>query len=129
MYEANIDFEVRFIVDTGVVGCSWIELPAGKYRYRNQSQTCGTGTIIGGGGASEMKPHPPVTMCQIEVDVSYEDFISHLPEGEWQVRPEKPVFYAYDFYNHANGTAEVFFTICTSFVVWIRFVVLIRLVS
>ncbi|CAI8054471.1 DNA polymerase delta catalytic subunit [Geodia barretti] len=84
VYEANIDFEVRFMVDTGVVGCSWIELPAGKYRFRNQSQTCGTGTLIGGGGASEMKPHPPVTRCQIEVDVSYEDFISHLQEGEWQ---------------------------------------------
>ncbi|CAI8049448.1 DNA polymerase delta catalytic subunit [Geodia barretti] len=81
VFEANIDFEVRFMVDTGVVGCSWIELPAGKYRFRNQSQTCGTGTIIGGDGASEMKPHPPVTRCQIEVDVSYEDFISHPTRG------------------------------------------------
>ena len=108
MFEANIDFEVRFMVDTGVVGCSWIELPAGKYRFRNQFQTCGTGTIIGGGGASESKPHPPVTRCQIEVDVSFEDFVSRPPEGEWQVRPEKPVLYMY----LANGAAEVLFLIC-----------------
>ena len=79
------------MVDTGVVGCSWIELPAGAYSFRNQSQTSGTGicprsglTIVGGGGASEGKPHP-LTKCQIEVDVSYEEFISHPPEGQWQV--------------------------------------------
>ena len=87
------------MVDTGVVGCSWIQLPAGKYSLRNQSETCpGTGmdprsgfTLIGGGVASGGKPHPPLTRCQLEVDVSYEEFISHTPEGEWQVRPEKPV--------------------------------------
>ena len=25
----------------------------------------------------------PLTRCQIEVDISWEDFISHAPEGEW----------------------------------------------
>ena len=104
VFEANIDFEVRFMVDTGVVGCSWIELPAGKYSFRNRNETGGIGispgsgfTVIGGGGASEGRPHP-LTRCQIEVDVSYEDFISHAPEGEWQVRLFlKPVLY--------NGTS------------------------
>lgn len=28
-FESNVDFEVRFMVDTGIVGCNWIECPAG----------------------------------------------------------------------------------------------------
>lgn len=30
-FESNIELEVRFMVDAGVVGCSWIECPAGEY--------------------------------------------------------------------------------------------------
>lgn len=57
----------RFMVDTDVVGCSWIEIPAGKYRIRTKDD-----------------PKFPVkSRCQMEVDVSWEDFISHVPEGEW----------------------------------------------
>ena len=95
VFEANIDFEVRFMVDTGVVGCSWVELPAGKYTVRNwfqntQQQNGVTGinpttgfTVIGGGVSSDVQPHPQ-TKCQIEIDVSFEEFISHPAEGEWQ---------------------------------------------
>ena len=62
----------RFMVDTEVVGCSWIEIPAGKYRRRDQTTN---------------DPNKPVKVsrCQIEVDVSWEEFISHAPEGEWSV--------------------------------------------
>uniref|UniRef100_A0A3Q0RBX5 DNA polymerase n=1 Tax=Amphilophus citrinellus TaxID=61819 RepID=A0A3Q0RBX5_AMPCI len=56
-YEANIDFEIRFMVDSDVVGCCWIELPKGTYR---------------------------VSLCQYEVDVGWTDLISHPAEGEWQ---------------------------------------------
>src|SRR5204863_3492414 len=31
-FESNIDFDIRFMVDTEVVGCNWIELPAGNYK-------------------------------------------------------------------------------------------------
>ena len=55
------------MVDTSVVGCNWIELPAGKYRVRSPSS-----------GKSEAQP---VSHCQIEVDVAYDEFISHSPEG------------------------------------------------
>lgn len=65
-YESNIDFDIRFMVDTGVVGCSWIELPAGQYRQRTR---LGTPTIE--------------SRCQIEVDVAFDAFIAHEPEGEW----------------------------------------------
>ncbi|XP_050666507.1 DNA polymerase delta catalytic subunit [Leptidea sinapis] len=65
-YETNIDFDIRFMVDTGVVGCSWIELPAHKWTMRSQD--------------SKLKPE---SRCQIEVDVAWNAFIAYQPEGEW----------------------------------------------
>lgn len=32
-------FVVRFMVDTNVVGCCWIELPKGNYRVREEKST------------------------------------------------------------------------------------------
>ena len=49
------------MVDTAVVGCNWIELPAGKYRIRNDN----------------MK----TSRCQLEVDIAWDQFISHPCEG------------------------------------------------
>uniref|UniRef100_A0A3Q2LNK9 DNA polymerase n=1 Tax=Equus caballus TaxID=9796 RepID=A0A3Q2LNK9_HORSE len=62
-YEANVDFEIRFMVDTDIVGCNWLELPAGKYVLRPKGKT---------------------TLCQLEADVLWSDVISHAPEGQWQ---------------------------------------------
>lgn len=65
-YESNIDFDIRFMVDTGVVGCSWIELPGGTYKQRSRFSV------------------PTIeSRCQIEVDVAFDKFIAHEPEGEW----------------------------------------------
>lgn len=72
-YETNIDFDIRFMVDTAVVGCSWIELPASKWTLRSKS--------------SQLHPE---SRCQIEVDVAWNMFIAHQPEGEWsKVAPIK----------------------------------------
>ena len=62
-FESNIDFEVRFMVDKNVVGCNWIEIPAGKYQLKT----------------------PKTSRCQIEINVCCEDFISHDPneDEEW----------------------------------------------
>lgn len=65
-YESNIDFDIRFMVDTAVVGCSWIELPINKWSLRSKD--------------SQLKPE---SRCQIEVDVAWNAFIAHQPEGEW----------------------------------------------
>ncbi|XP_057617098.1 DNA polymerase delta catalytic subunit [Chionomys nivalis] len=62
-YEANVDFEIRFMVDADIVGCNWLELPAGKYVPRAEKKA---------------------TLCQLEVDVLWSDVISHPPEGQWQ---------------------------------------------
>ncbi|XP_045785485.1 DNA polymerase delta catalytic subunit [Maniola jurtina] len=65
-YETNIDFDIRFMVDTSVVGCSWIELPVGKWIKRSKN--------------NKLKPE---SRCQIEVDIAWNAFIAHQPEGEW----------------------------------------------
>ncbi|XP_045387021.1 DNA polymerase delta catalytic subunit isoform X1 [Lemur catta] len=63
-YETNVDFEIRFMVDTDIVGCNWLELPAGKYVLRAKEKA--------------------TTLCQLEADVLWSDVVSHPPEGQWQ---------------------------------------------
>eukprot|EP00123_Amoebidium_parasiticum_P014505 comp22526_c0_seq1/m.34188 comp22526_c0_seq1/g.34188 ORF comp22526_c0_seq1/g.34188 comp22526_c0_seq1/m.34188 type:complete len:982 (-) comp22526_c0_seq1:1161-4106(-) len=62
-YESNIEYVLRFMIDYDVLGCNWIELPAGQYRIRKEVDK--------------------TSLCQYEVDVAYDAFISHKPEGEW----------------------------------------------
>ncbi|XP_038073586.1 DNA polymerase delta catalytic subunit-like [Patiria miniata] len=66
-FESNIDFEIRFMVDTDVLGCNWMEIPADQYRLRSSSSI-----------------PAPVSQCQIELDVAYDRFVSHPADGEWQ---------------------------------------------
>ena len=54
------------MVDTNIVGCNWIELPASRYLIRSN--------------ANRDKLHP-TSHCQIEVDVAVDKIISHPTEG------------------------------------------------
>ncbi|KAH7681090.1 DNA-directed DNA polymerase protein [Dioscorea alata] len=60
-YESNILFALRFMIDCGIVGGNWIEVPAGKYKMTTKS----------------------ISYCQLEVDCLYSELISHAPEGEF----------------------------------------------
>lgn len=95
------------MADTSVVGCNWIELPKEKYRIRgddrgNQFEYSSSYLIHIGIEANKnltMKNLTPnytfqgtnpfetntgrMSRCQIELDVSWEDFVSHAPEGDW----------------------------------------------
>ncbi|KAF8603753.1 delta DNA polymerase, partial [Ceratobasidium sp. AG-I] len=62
-YESNIAYELRFMVDTKVVGMNWIEVPGGTYQLRQGDNK--------------------VSNCQLEFDVRYDAFISHAPDGDW----------------------------------------------
>jgi DNA polymerase delta subunit 1 len=64
-YESNIVFALRFMIDRGVQGVSWIELPAKKWVHT--------------------QPH--ISTCQLEVDCFVDDFIAHAPDGEWIKTP------------------------------------------
>lgn len=66
VYESNVDFDIRFMVDSEVVGCSWIELPRNEWRMRTRG-----------------KVPLPESRCQIEVDIACDKFIAHEPEGHW----------------------------------------------
>lgn len=64
LFETNIDFNVRFMVENNIVGCNWVTAPAGKYAIRS--------------------PESCVSRCQIEFDISCKDIVSHSTEGEWE---------------------------------------------
>ncbi|CAL1283637.1 unnamed protein product [Larinioides sclopetarius] len=66
VFETNINFEIRFMVDTKIVGCNWIEIPPKKY---NLLTTGGSRT--------------PTSRCQIEIEVDWNNLISHEPERDW----------------------------------------------
>uniref|UniRef100_A0A1B6CWL1 DNA polymerase n=1 Tax=Clastoptera arizonana TaxID=38151 RepID=A0A1B6CWL1_9HEMI len=70
MYESNVDFDIRFMVDCHITGCCWIELPAGVWKLR-------------GNHPHTNLNYPLLSRCQFEVDVSYEKLVAHPPEGEW----------------------------------------------
>ncbi|KAJ6184037.1 hypothetical protein N7519_005338 [Penicillium mononematosum] len=59
----NIQYLLRFMIDTGLAGMAWVEAMAGKYRLLGQSQR--------------------LSNCQIEASVDYRDMIAHPPNGEW----------------------------------------------
>lgn len=62
LYECNVDFVVRFMVDLGVAGFSWIELVPGTYASADD-------------GAA-------ATDCGIEVHVGFGDLIAHRPDED-----------------------------------------------
>lgn len=55
------------MADTHMLGCSWIELPPGKYKLRGKN-----GHDL-----------PLITRCQLEADIAWDQLIAHAPEGEW----------------------------------------------
>lgn len=62
-FESNLPFTLRFTVDCKIVGCNWVELPAGSYLIRPEERK--------------------QSRCQLEIDVSYTSIVSHEPEGDW----------------------------------------------
>lgn len=59
----NIQYVLRFMIDTGITGMSWVEAKAGKYYLLPER---------------EKQSH-----CQIEAAVDYRDLIAHEPHDEW----------------------------------------------
>ena len=60
------------MTDCEVVGCNWVEMPAGKYQIRSKEAS-----------AKDSKRPPPKSRAQIEIDIGWEDVISHPAAGEW----------------------------------------------
>ncbi|TGZ65787.1 hypothetical protein CRM22_005695 [Opisthorchis felineus] len=83
-FEANIDFEIRFMVDTEITGCCWVEAPPGSYRLRDSSDVNDQKVW---GNSSTQKTHsnvaPAQSRCQVEFDIAWDALIAHQPDGEW----------------------------------------------
>ncbi|SGY32734.1 BQ5605_C002g01405 [Microbotryum silenes-dioicae] len=62
-YESNIAYTLRFMIDHGIVGMNWLELPPGTYQMKRLSEK--------------------VSNCQLELEIKHDDLISHAPEGGW----------------------------------------------
>jgi DNA polymerase elongation subunit (family B) len=62
-FESNILFPLRFMIDVGMVGMSWVEIPAGQYQV--------------------VDDRDKVSTAQIEVHFTYDAIIAHAPDGEW----------------------------------------------
>mmetsp|Transcript_15796 Transcript_15796/g.64520 ORF Transcript_15796/g.64520 Transcript_15796/m.64520 type:complete len:1031 (-) Transcript_15796:2810-5902(-) len=61
-FEVTVDYTLRFMCDSGLVGCSWVEIPAGKYSVNRFNKT---------------------TSSQVEVSAHYRSLMAHKPEGNW----------------------------------------------
>lgn len=95
-FESNVLFVLRFMIDRGIVGGNWIELPAMKYSERLVFlSSCQVGlrafiimiekkNLRLPPCRAEQSSPPKLSRCQYEVDVHCEDLISHQPTGEWQ---------------------------------------------
>ncbi|CDF40454.1 unnamed protein product [Chondrus crispus] len=60
-FESTLDYLLRFMIEVGLVGCSWLTLPAGKYTITEHKKS----------------------LLQVEIDVHANDIIAHNPEGKW----------------------------------------------
>ncbi|KAL4931961.1 DNA-directed DNA polymerase delta POL3 [Aspergillus undulatus] len=59
----NIQYLLRFMIDTSIQGMSWVEALAGKYQLCSQQEK--------------------VSNCQLEARIDYRDLIPHAPVGDW----------------------------------------------
>ena len=59
----SIDYILRFMIDTGITGMSWVEVSPSKYRL--------------------IAAHEQQSNCQIEASVHYQDLKAHSNDGEW----------------------------------------------
>ena len=62
----SVDYVLRFMIDTGITGMSWVEAPASKY--------------------TTVPDHDRQSTCQIEASVHYSDLVAHSNDGEWATK-------------------------------------------
>jgi DNA polymerase delta subunit 1 len=78
------------MADLNIVGCNWIELPAGKYSIRSAITRGLTQQLriqsrsIEWQSSNVFEHSLHEFRCQIELDVWSHHIISHAAEGDWQ---------------------------------------------
>lgn len=61
-FETTLDYLLRFMIEVGLVGCSWLTLPPARYTITRDAKK---------------------SLMQLELDVEANDIIAHKPEGDW----------------------------------------------
>lgn len=61
-FESKCPFSLRYMIDNGIVGMSWLTLPKSKYKKRYINK---------------------ISTAQIEVEISFRHVLSHAPEGQY----------------------------------------------
>jgi len=62
-YESNVPFILRFMIDKGINGADWLELPVGSFHVKDVRSMS--------------------SRCTVEVETFFTTIIAHAPEGEW----------------------------------------------
>ena len=63
-YESNVPFVLRFMIDKGIQGADWVELPAGTYSLRDANTK--------------------QSRCTYETDIFFDKLLTHECSGIWQ---------------------------------------------
>lgn len=83
-FESNLSFVMRFMIDLGITGMNWMEIPSSSasaissaFEDNNEFNTDTTLPF-------EIRSRETKTSsCQLELDIMYDKLISHLPEDNW----------------------------------------------
>jgi len=76
-YEANVEFIIRFMIDTGITGCGWVSFDRSKYRLRR--------IVPEREGIENTNPAVRESSCDLEFDIHWKDLIGRsLDDPEWQ---------------------------------------------
>lgn len=92
------------MVDCNMMGCSWVELPAGKYRVRPSTSSAGKTT------SPCRRSH-----CQIEVDIAWNELVSYPCEGEWlKIAPVRILSFDIECAGRKGKVMTIVHTVCPS---------------
>ena len=64
-FESKLNFQLRFMIDQHIVGMSWVECPAGKYKVTKNK----------------------TSNCQLEIAISYKDLIAFSAKEKPEIAP------------------------------------------
>jgi len=89
------------MVDCNMMGCSWVELPMGKYRVREAASGVGKPAAT-----PRRRSH-----CQIEVDVAWNELVSYPCEGEWlKIAPVRILSFDIECAGRKGNHVVIFFS-------------------
>ena len=82
VFEANMPFTLRFMIDTDINGCNWIVSALCRHTHMPSHSTNSRQELPRGTYGIRATRRTTVT-CQLELDVVFSNIVSHEPTGKW----------------------------------------------